>query len=674
MGGRGSASPASRGGSDEPKAKGAKGKDKDKDKKGQPDQSQDEQAPGSGLAWSGQGASPDQLEQSLSPDPSQSLAQDEKGEGEGEETTANASASANSPPSTSTRPIFTYSYDGPGQGTSTNPTRLNVDEESQPFGVQPVELAKDESEGNSNAGGSGGNENSSQNQWGQRGEPRVGFTSQLPQPPSVSIVKSGGRGKVWKKRLGEAWASTEGQDGQQLEIEDNSFRVIQRSDGIILREVEFYPGFSWEQLEYRMPTGLGLEILQSRGLQRLIVQSQPQTQNQEPESLGSGAGAASTSSGVGNKNETAIPPTDGPNDEKGVSQGLAVTTVLKRLWLNWERGKAKGRFKNVPTFTRYVASNGYRVGMDEGTPLAGAIRGYEALSPREQVVAVLDTTEPRLRNELPQHLRERLDELLDRPGLLARSPMLGQARTPLTSRVNALLAYEVADYREFEAVMRVVEQPASRGSIGEMVFRRFFAGERTASDEMRKPRFEGQWYGSSSASQPDMLRPVSRRTVDVKTGYGENPIDDKQLEKYAKLIQSSRVSLGDCNSGGSQSQQVTAAEVTQANQLALKQKLVDLGISSGQLRGHDLVFLADGSGVSPRVPAQKALELIESKGLRRFVAVYYVEAYPVVATAQSDTQVEGESAGAAIFSLKFDENADEPDIPVVTLVGERLPD
>ncbi len=399
--------------------------------------------------------------------------------------------------------------------------------------------------------------------------------------PGTTRQGGAGKGQIWLKRL----AQSQG-EGVEVRPVKGGYQVSDREGEV---EIKYYPGFTLAQLPTDLAHELGLEIVQSRGLQRLLVEY---------------------------------------SADKPI-------TIIKRLWSKWQRGLETGRLHQA-SFTEYVGSNGYKVAIGAKSLIADEIKNWEELSERQQAEALLRSSEPDLLEKLPAHLKAEVESLLANPGIVARTRYLEDARLPLIKRLNQRLGYQLRDLAEFEQVMEVVRQNSSRGAVGEVFARRFVAGEQTASLERRKPHFPKELYGGDKNIQPDMLRPLSRRTLDVKVGYSEGEIDDDQLERYTLLVQASQ----------------------QASSSPLQARLGELGLEGGGLEGHDYLFLPDGSGKT-REAATRAYRKISDKQFTPFVQVYYVGAFPG-----------GASSKVGVYLLELN----ELDEVVATFIGDRLPD
>jgi hypothetical protein len=415
-------------------------------------------------------------------------------------------------------------------------------------------------------------------------------------------------GRMWPKKLVEH-VQNNPKSNERIEPRDEGYLVLDRNDGSLIRTVRFYPGFTWKTLEarQRLDEELAREIIQSPGLQRLLIEPLLVT--------------SSKTTSKGGRETTSL-------------------TVIKNLWKKWQRGSAKKKF-SAKNFTDYVAKNGKRISTDQKTLLTDTIANYDNLSELDKNRAVLITTEPSLLTELPDNFIKQIEKVLSEPKLLGNNPYLEEARKPLINKINKSLAENIKDYTEFEAVMRAVEQPASRGAIAEVIIRRFFVGERTASEESRKPYIDKSLTGLAHSVQPDMLRPRSRRTMDVKCGYASSDIDLDQARRYSRLV-----------------------EITNEKgyNIDLKEVLENLGLEKSTLEGHDYIFISDGQS-SSHDAAKKAYELIEGARLEERTNIYYIDRHPEPNLASSGI--------VGVYMLEFDE--DENKI-IGSWLGTSLPD
>jgi hypothetical protein len=427
-------------------------------------------------------------------------------------------------------------------------------------------------------GGSGAESPGSQSGKGKRGE----VAAKMKLWGGGAGSKGGGiKGRVGLDRLEEEAQA----QGQTLEILPTGFKL--KTDELE-SEVSFYPGFEVMELPAKLDKSLGLEILKSPGLQRVILE--------ETEAL----------------------------------------TILKRLWRKWQQGQDADRLKSK-TFTEYVGRKKYRVSTDRKTPITEVIAGFDKLSPKEQARALLATSEPELLAGLPEQLKLELEQLLDEPNLVAKSLYLEEAKRPLIARVNQRLGNQIGSLEEFESLAKLIRQEGTKGTIGETFARRFVVSEQTGSEQNRKPYFPKESYGGDKSVQPDMLRPQSRRTLDVKVGYSTGDIDDDQLDRYVKLIRASR----------------------QPENVKLRESLLALGVTKVSLNGHDYLFLSDGKGKAEEA-ALKAYKKISRRNKLGEVGIYYVANY---------TDPTGQTK-LGIFTLELDEERELSS----RLIGERLPD
>lgn len=226
---------------------------------------------------------------------------------------------------------------------------------------------------------------------------------------------------------------------------------------------------------------------------------------------------------------------------------------------------------------------------------------------RKSNETLLEYAEPGLfemfkQGKLPPAVQKRLDELLN-DDLIGSTDLLTTARGNMSSKINNAIGESITSLDDFKNVINVLEQPGSRGSIGEIFFRRFLAGSETSLEKYRQVLFDKQILGPGATKgvRPDRIRPVSKRTLDVKTGYADSGIDVEQLKSYERLVQQSQ------KTGGK-----------------VQQQLAGMGID-GSLKGHDYLFLPGKTG-SSREAAEKAFELIASTAdnAKNF-KVYYVD-------------------------------------------------
>jgi hypothetical protein len=129
-------------------------------------------------------------------------------------------------------------------------------------------------------------------------------------------------------------------------------------------------------------------------------------------------------------------------------------------------------------------------------------------------------------------------------------------------------------------------------------------------NQPRKPQFpRGEFErvapgaNPNNSIYPDFLRPNSRRTLDVKTGYDRGAIEDVQIADYNRLITASQ----------------------RPGNVALRRRLEGLGVRGGRLEGHDYLFISNGTG-SAQQAAERAYNQIQGAlrpGARERFGVYY---------------------------------------------------
>jgi hypothetical protein len=190
---------------------------------------------------------------------------------------------------------------------------------------------------------------------------------------------------------------------------------------------------------------------------------------------------------------------------------------------------------------------------------------------------------------------------------VAAAPNFEKARSNMSEVLNQRLGTSVNTLDELKQVLRLVGEPSSRGSIGEY----FYQSRLAMGNQPRKPQFpRGEFERVAPGANPnnsifpDFLRPQSRRTLDIKTGYDGSAIEATQINDYNNLIAASQ----------------------RPNNAALHRRLEGLGVRGGRLDGHDYLFISNGTG-SSRQAAERAYNQIQSTlrpGARERFSVYYL--------------------------------------------------
>ena len=171
----------------------------------------------------------------------------------------------------------------------------------------------------------------------------------------------------------------------------------------------------------------------------------------------------------------------------------------------------------------------------------------------------------------------------------------------MISEINKIIGDNLRNVNEFNEIIKLINQPASRGSIGDLFFAKNFAGNQTGLERYRQVFFSKNHTGGTKGVIPDRIRPISKRTLDVKSGYSDSNIDIEQLKNLELLIEKSRI--------------------PQSNVADL---LEGIGIKGG-LKGHDYVFLPGLRGTS-REAAKRAFNIVEenAKNSKNF-SIYFID-------------------------------------------------
>ncbi|MEW7289053.1 eCIS core domain-containing protein [Aquimarina sp. 2304DJ70-9] len=263
----------------------------------------------------------------------------------------------------------------------------------------------------------------------------------------------------------------------------------------------------------------------------------------------------------------------------------------------------------------------------------------------EKNLSLLNVTEPRLAEAirtgtgLPQHLAQRLQSILNNPGVRGAATTLNGGASKVRQAMRAELAQHIAGPSELQQVMQLINEPGLRGSLGEAYFAAKLAGSGTrASDLAHVPFSPSDIPGlTRNPFRPDRFRPGARRSLDIKTGYEGTPIDVDQMANYNRLFEQSQVA------GSTVQQRLNALFGTP---------------TGGGLRGHDYLFLP-GPGGNARRAAEEALDLIRStmgQARSRF-AVYFQDADGIIY--QLSRRIDA-STGDEVFATRR--------------IGGRLPD
>lgn len=282
--------------------------------------------------------------------------------------------------------------------------------------------------------------------------------------------------------------------------------------------------------------------------------------------------------------------------------------VLMDLWRDWKRGQTGLKSK---TFTEYVGYRGHKISSDYDPSLNEVIADFDKKTPRERSLLILSSSDPdfaRLlqQRQLPAHLQTKIETEMDSFNT-SGDIRLSSARGSLVRRVNEILGQNIRSLDEFAQVVGKLRQPGSRGSVGEYFFQHHLAGDKTGLPSARKPTFTDTEVPGLSKSpfQPDRMRPVSGRTLDVKVGYADTDIDVDQMRNYNRLIQKSQ------EIGSPLNRRLRNEFPVGQQQMAFT-----------GLRGHDYLFLPTGTG-SAKDAAARAWRLVQREGFGTRMNVYY---------------------------------------------------
>lgn len=189
---------------------------------------------------------------------------------------------------------------------------------------------------------------------------------------------------------------------------------------------------------------------------------------------------------------------------------------FSELWENYKVKKISGANYS---FLDYVGYNGIstKLGTLDGLTIAAEMGPtFKKLTKGlEQNLAMLAKTETNLANELaktidetalPKHVYKKLHEVLgaDLIGDLSR---YNSASRKIIEKVNKTLRQSIETYGDFKSVMKLSQQGASRGSIGEKIARKFNIPPGAANGTKPSINTEG-------LSHPDWPGPKKRIIID----------------------------------------------------------------------------------------------------------------------------------------------------------------
>lgn len=288
---------------------------------------------------------------------------------------------------------------------------------------------------------------------------------------------------------------------------------------------------------------------------------------------------------------------------------------LRAVYDDYKAGGVNGTGLNVNSFLEYVSSRGIQtrttnIPQSVTEALGISTEGLRRMSVRELNEAMLAQSNPNLlaafrRGDLPAGASSALNEVLSQDLRIATATNFNNARSAMSEVLNQRLGTSVTTVGELRQVLRHIGEPSSRGSVGEYFYQsRLAAGNQPRKPQFLRSEFERVAPGSNpnNAIYPDFLRPNSRRTLDVKTGYDRTAIEADQIADYNRLIAAS-----------------------QRPNSAVQRRLQAMGVRGGRLDGHDYFFISNGTS-SAQQAAERAYNQIQNAlpaAERARFAVYY---------------------------------------------------
>jgi hypothetical protein len=279
--------------------------------------------------------------------------------------------------------------------------------------------------------------------------------------------------------------------------------------------------------------------------------------------------------------------------EQTFGEFLGSTRVVNRRGLN----------KN----TTETAEQGLKIKADD----------FNRLSTLEQNMLVWGSKEPSLvtafkEGMLPPKVQQAVKAALEtkhRTNPVTPTLQMKTVQEPVTEAMNKAIGENLESVQELQDVLMLVTQNGTKGSIGDT-----FAGVHALSkgtNTIEQPHFTKEMIPdleNVKGIRPDYIRPVSRQTVDVKTGYASSDIDDRQLRDVDRMIEQSKIK-------GSKVHKFLESKY---------------GVKDGLL-GQDILIIP-GDGKSVEKAARKAYALVQEEqgSLRNSVSVYFMDEKGVI--------------------------------------------
>jgi hypothetical protein len=234
-----------------------------------------------------------------------------------------------------------------------------------------------------------------------------------------------------------------------------------------------------------------------------------------------------------------------------------------------------------------------------GEALGLTPQAVSAMTARELNEAILRETNPNLlaalkENRLPAHLRTAVEDVLSADSKAGASGQFAAARGKLSEALNGALGRNAQNVRELRAVLGLLADGGSVGSVGDA----FYTARLATGPQTRQVSIDRSLFTRTPATddaklrRPDRLLINGARSLDIKTGYAEGyPNGQREIAQmldYDVLVRASK----------------TPQNAT------LRGLLEQQGITGGVLKGHDFLFLP-GTGNTGEQAARKSFEKME---------------------------------------------------------------
>ena len=207
--------------------------------------------------------------------------------------------------------------------------------------------------------------------------------------------------------------------------------------------------------------------------------------------------------------------------------------------------KAFDNDKPSSTFTEYATNKAQYKTVQK---INSKYPDFDSMIPRDKNLTLLGDTEGALMDAIKNNkllpdnkqLKKALDELLEKD-LILNTKTLDAARGKVIKEINKTIGENLKNVDEFKQIMKLIEQPGSRGSIGEhFAVAKKLLGT-SESNIVTSISIDVKDLGLKNPQKfhPDELifNKQNGKFGEVKTGYPSGGVDIDQVDNYVTIFQ-----------------------------------------------------------------------------------------------------------------------------------------